>query len=215
MKQKFKAVLFDFDGVIADTMQQNYAAWQAAFRTHYVELAPEDYFPLEGSGPRQIARVLCNKLGLDETLSTNIAEAKDSLMAKTPVLKVYPEIPNLLKQLVLNGIRCALVTGAARRRIEMTLPGGLAHYFTVITTSDDVQNTKPDPEPYLVTANKLKLSPKECIVVENAPLGIASAKAGGFHCIAIKTTLSDAHLAEASEILPNHKALSQHLLKNS
>lgn len=212
MNQPFQAVLFDFDGVIADTMPQNYVAWRAAFRAHGVELLARDYYPLEGSGPGEVARILCRKLGLAESVAPFIAAVKDSMLVKTANLKVYPEIGALLSRLTQSGITCALVTGAGRRRIEATLPPELAYHFKVITTSDDVQKTKPNPEPYLVTARKLALCPSDCVVVENAPLGIASALAGGFYCLAIATTLPVAQLKQASEVLPDHVALVERLV---
>ena len=212
MSHSYKAILFDFDGVIADTMSANLAAWQQAFAKYGVVVEPHDYYELEGSGPEQVARVLCRKFKLDESLAPEIAKAKDSLMTKGHTLSVYPEVPTMLQTLKERGITCALVTGASRRRIEHTLPAELAAYFSVITTSDDVQRTKPDPEPYVMTAKKLGYSSAECAVVENAPLGIASARGGGFHCFAVTTTLPESYLSQASEIFPNHAALRERLI---
>lgn len=213
MNLKFRAVLFDFDGVIANTMPVNFAAWQKTFETQGVSIDRQNYYLLEGKGPRQIALELCRKNGIDPVRASGIAKLKDSLIPRANSLAVYPEIPVLLQKLNERGVLCALVTGASRHRIESTLPSNIAAHFLGITTSDDVRNTKPDPEPYLTSAAKLGLKSDECIVIENAPLGIASAKAGGFYCIAIATTLAASHLEGASEILQNHSALQTRLLK--
>jgi beta-phosphoglucomutase-like phosphatase (HAD superfamily) len=81
-----------------------------------------------------------------------------------------------------------------------------------VITSDDVVETKPSPEPYLTAARLLGVNPAQSFVVENAPLGIQSAKAGGFYCVAMQTTLPATDLITADLVVKNHTELIRKLL---
>ena len=72
--------------------------------------------------------------------------------------------------------------------------------FDFILTGDEIERAKPDPEPYLTAARRIGLEPGECIVIENAPLGIEAAKAAGMQCIAVESTLKRDHLGSADYI---------------
>ena len=98
-------------------------------------------------------------------------------------------------------IKTAIITGANRARLDELLAGHLKGFFEIAVTSDDVTNTKPFPEPYLKGAALLKLSPADCLVIENAPLGIRSAKEAGMTVIAVRTTLPDKYLRQADYIV--------------
>jgi beta-phosphoglucomutase len=106
-----------------------------------------------------------------------------------------------------KGISTAIVTGASRARITEHLDAGIASQVTALVTADDVTHTKPHPEPYLKAVTKLNLSPKNCIVVENAILGIESAKAANCKCFALETTLTKTDLRQADEVFSTHKDL--------
>lgn len=208
-----KAVIFDFDGVIADTMQDNFQAWKNSFEVFGVSLEPLDYFLLEGMGRFEIARTLSEKYGLDAGLEKKLVETKEKTYKARNIFRIYPEIPLILKQLSENGIQIALVTGASRSRISDTLPMDLKSYFNAIVTADDVNNGKPDPEPYLKAVKKLKVPASDCLVIENALLGVKSAKSAGCTCFALETTVSASFLDEADLIFSQHQELKNHFLK--
>ena len=85
--------------------------------------------------------------------------------------------------------------------------------FDVIISGDDTEKGKPNPEPYLAAMQKLNILPIESLVIENAPLGIQSAKTAGAYCIAITTTLGREYLKEADEVVKNHRELFVRLIK--
>ena len=97
-------------------------------------------------------------------------------------------------------MKLAIVTGGGRDRVQRLIDEYFRGVFDAVITSDDVQHTKPYPEPYLKAAEKLKVAPANCVVIENAPLGIRSAKRAGMHVIAIETTLDRQFLKEADQI---------------
>ncbi len=80
--------------------------------------------------------------------------------------------------------------------------------FDYILTTDETKHPKPDPEPYLNCLKALQIDPKESIAVENAPLGIASAKRAGMRCVAIMSTLKREHLSEADYIVKDLREAS-------
>lgn len=94
------------------------------------------------------------------------------------------------------------MTGAIRQNIEPVTGKELLENFDVIIPGHEVANTKPHPEPYLTAARKLDVQPNECLVIENAPLGIRAAKLAGMYCIAVKTTIkNEIQLHEADSIV--------------
>jgi beta-phosphoglucomutase len=209
----FKAVIFDFDGVIADTMKDNFAAWNQAFSAYNVQLNPLDYFLLEGMGRFQVAEFLLRKYGLDAGLEKQIVEAKEENYLLKNKFSVYPEINSIFTFLNNKKIPIAMATGASRERVEKTLKEDFLKQIHVLVTVDEVKKGKPDPESYYQATKKLKLKTEECLVIENAPLGIQSAKAAGCTCFAIETTLDKKYLKEADETFVNHLVLHSKLRK--
>lgn len=210
-----KAILFDYDGVLASTPEYNYLAWHAAFSPEGVDITRREYFLMEGRGPLLISRMLCQVHGVSSEKDLEIMDRKEKFMRKIAgQASIYPGIPELLHRLYQGRVRLALVTGASKIRVEQFLPKEIHKLFTAVITSDDVHRTKPDPEPYLKAASILGLSPEDSLVVENAPLGIESAKKGGFRCVALTTTLKAPDLQQADAVFNDHIALATFLLKD-
>ena len=97
--------------------------------------------------------------------------------------------------------RMGIVTGSIRAQVEPVLGEYMLSLFDCLITADDVEYGKPDPEPYLRAARKVACAPSECLVIENAPLGIISAKAAGMSVIAITSTLASYHLRQADAVV--------------
>lgn len=202
------AVIFDFDGVIGDTMADNFRAWKNAFSSYGVEIQPLDYYLLEGMGRFEIARHFIDKYDLDLLVEQDVVSAKEQFYKLNNSFKVYNEIYDIFQLLSINNIKTAIVTGASRNRINETLDRTILNQLSVLVTADDVVNVKPHPEPYLTAIKKLGISASNCMVIENAKLGIQSAKAAGCICFAIETTLDKTYLIEADETFPNHLSIS-------
>ncbi len=202
-----KAVIFDFDGVIGDTMADNCIAWQKAFFDQDFNLNPHEYYQLEGMGRFQIAEHFIEKYHLNPEIKTTVVEAKELNYKNNNTFKLYDEVKEIFRFLKQHSIKIAIVTGASKARIGEHMEEGIKDQLSALVTADDVKNTKPDPEPYLQAVNKLGLTPDECLVIENAILGIQSAKAANCKCFALETTLDRADLNQADEIFATHKEL--------
>ena len=125
--------------------------------------------------------------------------------------KFYDYFLTMIRNLNNKNIPMAVVTGGQRERVFNILDEYFKDIFKNAVTIDDVQHGKPHPEPFIKGAEMLDLNPKECIVVENAPLGIRSAKDAGCMVIAIKTTLSEEFLSEANFIFNTFQEVEEKL----
>ncbi len=196
-----RAIVFDMDGVVLDSMPAHLRTWQQALAPLGIELAADDLYPLEGMPTERTAQRLTEKLlgqPCSEDEARRLAEAKRAYFRQTFEPKLVPGVGPLLYDLQGRGYRLGLVTGSARRVVDESLaPTGVAGLFDAGVAGDEVMHGKPDPEPYRLAAERLGLSPAECLAVENAPLGIRSARAAGMACVALQTTLPAARLAEA------------------
>jgi beta-phosphoglucomutase len=214
-----RAILLDMDGVVLDSPPLHLLTWQRTLAPLGIELRAEDLFPLEGMPTEVTAQRLLTFL---EAESFQEGEEAGRLAARKRALfremfhpTFVPGIVPLLYDLRGRGYRLGLVTGSARNVVDESLaPTGVTTLFDAIVTGDDVSQGKPDPEPYRTAAAQLGLPPDECLVVENAPLGIRSAKAAGMGCVALETTLSAERLAEAGadRVFPEARALRAWLL---
>lgn len=184
-----KAIIFDVDGVLVKSMEKHHEAYAAAFRPHGVEIEQHEVFRNEGRGSRDVAVALDKErgLGLTEGELDAVAKEKQRVFASFGPMPKYPGVDEIIASLRERGYRLAMVTGTSRTNIGNHF-GPWLENFEAIVTADDVTRTKPDPEPYLQALAKLSLPAEECIVVENAPLGIQSAKAAGLRVIAITST---------------------------
>lgn len=199
-----KAVLFDFDGVIANTLTYHVQAWQQVFAEYDVKILAEDVCLLEGQLAEEIGRQLAQQKGLalDDLRLEKMVQQKRAIYNRITRATVYPAARKLIEYFKANSIKIALVTGAIRQNIEPVTGKEFLKNFDVIITGNEVANTKPHPEPYLTAAKKLNVLPSECIVIENAPMGIRAAKLAGMFCVALKTTIkNETYLKEADLIV--------------
>ena len=206
-KSRIKGILFDFDGVLAKSMEAHYEAWKKAMSGYGIKLTEKEYYPLEGMNVFEIARKFCNENNIDESQNTEIVQKKKSHFIENYKMIFYPGVETLIDDLKIRGIRMGIVTGGLREQLDKIVPQQFLQKFEVIITSEKGIRSKPSPEIYLRGLEELKLNPEECLVVENAPLGIKSAKEAGIFCIAIASTVSKDKLIAADEVVNSFSQL--------
>lgn len=199
--EEYKAVLFDFDGVIGDTYEDGYRAWVHALAPYRIPFDILEYASLEGHKAMEVATLLLDRHGLDRAHASSIVEAKDIYYEHHSRFKIMPGVLELIFLLKKQKTDLGLVTGARARRVFLPSSAFVAQKFDIVITAEDVQHGKPSPEPYLMAATRLRIEPTDCIVLENAPLGVRSAKAAGMFCIAVTSTLPREYLEEADLIV--------------
>ena len=204
---KTKAILFDLDGTLAQTMEFHYDAWRKSMLHYGIDLAPEDYYPLEGTNLYELAKKLfvLHKLnGCDEK---ELVNSKEKYYLDTNKFVLYPGVVELLDDIKSNDIKLGLVTARLRNSLNCTAPLEFLKIFDSIITGNDTNEGKPSPQPFLKAAKKLGAMPEDCIAVENAPLGVASARNAKIYCIAICNTVESSYLSEANEVVESFKEM--------
>lgn len=217
--KKYKAVLFDLDGVIMDTMPLHYEAWRQAFAKYGVPVAPREIYELEGMPSRELGKALVKRKGgplPEEQVMKAVEDKREifrSLAAKQAMM--FPGVPETLTMLRKNGIRLALVTGSNLKTVnELLRKAGLESAFEIVVSGDDTARGKPYPDPYLKGMEILGMPPANCVVVENAPLGLASAKAADVgYVIGVTTTLPADYLKGADDIMTSFVDLEECLAR--
>ncbi|MCF6179936.1 MAG: HAD family phosphatase, partial [Geopsychrobacter sp.] len=204
----FRAILFDFDGVLGRTMEDNYRAWDKAFATIEITLEEREYYQFEGLNTKRLAETILEKNGHEICAAAELVKLKEANYLSDNHFALYSGAKELI-QLLKQHYPLALVTGAGTERLRRTLPPELRECFSALVTGDQVFNPKPSPEPYQKAAELLGVAPNDCLVVENAPLGVQSAKAAEMFCVAICSTLSSDDLAQADLIVAGIPALTE------
>ncbi len=201
MIQKYKAVLFDFDGVLADSHGDNVAAWRKAFAAMNIPFDEHKYLLLEGNRSPEIIRSLLESIGANLDCVEKLIAMKHEFHAADAKFKLYPKVQEVVQQLKSRGLQIAVVSGGSRRRLFNKESETFLRTFDVVIAGEDCKLGKPHPDPYLKAAEQLGLKPDQCLVIENAPLGIRSAKSAKMACVAIASTLAAEDLNEADFVL--------------
>lgn len=209
-----RALLFDFDGVIADSVDQHLRAWKAVLPPFGIEPVPLVLRSHEGEPAWRIAQEMCRHAGkpVDEEEARRLAAIKNDYFRSQPRPGLYPGVLDILDFAAQRGIKTAVVTGTTRQNLQHIL-GDTISRFDALFGDGDFARPKPNPDPYLAAVGHFGLPVNEYIVIENAPMGIRAAKAAGLFCIALQTTLPQDYLDSADLILPDHAALLQWLRK--
>ena len=196
-----KGVLFDFDGTLADTMEGHYLAWKEVLGEYGFSIDASDYYPLEGAGLHEIARVFVKDFSWSEAAIKELVQRKKKYYVERQVVTFFPGVESLVSELKDQKIPMAIVTAGHLDQLRLSVPQYFLNYFNALIAGDMVARSKPDPEPYLLGAERLNLMPQDCIAIENAPLGIQSARRANIYCIGVCSTVNRNELEEADEIV--------------
>jgi beta-phosphoglucomutase len=179
-----KAVIFDLDGVVADSHPIHEIAWTTLLLEQGLDRAKLNLdFLYAGQPRRAILRHYLGGISASELKA--LGQRKDELYAAAAeLLKPKARIPEVLRQLNDDGIVCALATSAGRARTYETLEQfGLTRRFAAIVTGEEATTSKPAPEIFLLTAARIETDPNRCVVVEDSVAGVAAARAAGMKCV--------------------------------
>jgi len=198
-----KAVLFDMDGVIVDSLHYHYLAWDKMFGDRGGKVSKQTVLLHEGRNSFEILPILMEESGVripEEEHDKFILEKREYYRSIVQ-LTYYPNVFETISELRNRGFLTALVTASARKNMEKSINGERQKLFDVIVTAEDVLKAKPNPDPFIKAQELLGVTAEQCVVIENAPLGIESAKNAGMKCIAVETTLGKDYLQKADFIV--------------
>ena len=191
-KINLKAVIFDMDGVLFDSMNNHAKAWNKAMSMYGMNLSEEEAYMHEGRTGASTINIVCMRergCNADEEEIKKIYQTKSDIFNTLPKAEPMPGAYTLLRNIKESGLQPVLVTGSG----QLSLIDNLNHHFPGIfqkefmVTAFDVKYGKPNPEPYLMGLKKAGIAPNEAVVVENAPLGVKAGVAAGIFTIAVNT----------------------------
>ena len=204
-----KAILFDFDGVLANTEPLHFRTFREVLAQEGLHLNEENYYAryvgFDDKGCFEAVYSDNGRSFTPETIGCLVDRKAGLLLAQLKATHiVYPGIFDLVTTIAPK-YRLAVVSGALRDEIEYSLgAAGIRGFFEHITAAQDVRRGKPDPEGYLHALHQLNrvtpLTAPECLVIEDTVQGIQAAHAAGMRCLAISNTLSSNELAQADAV---------------
>jgi beta-phosphoglucomutase len=215
MLHKF-GVIFDMDGVLADTGPIHFESWVKMANEIGYEFTKKFFDETFGQQSIPITRKLVGN-SVDQELVEKWANLKEEYYREMvrDKIKALPGVIGLLKNLKKNGIKLALGSSGPQENVELLLNVlNIRSFFNAVITAAHVKHGKPAPDVFLIAAKKLKVKPKNCIVIEDAPVGIKAAKKAGMKVIALTTTHNKKELTGADLIVNdlNHLNLDDLIL---
>jgi HAD superfamily hydrolase (TIGR01509 family) len=178
------------DGVLTDSEPAFYAAINDVLARYGHHIGVEDYAPLIGSATPFTWGSLLQRFSMTVPLDAIMEEYEPPLMER--LRQPRPALPGaraLVEKLHARNVPIALCTASYMRWVEAILPSaGLDGMLDVLVTADMVEQTKPDPAPYRLAAEKLGFPPQQCIAIEDSRNGLASALGAGCYTIQLRAT---------------------------
>ena len=200
---RYDAVLFDMDGTLIDTEPAWFAAERATAARHGVHVPEEAYADLHGLDAAGLIRVLTERFGLTTPPERFLDELAQRLHEALATTIPRPGAEAIVRAVAHAGIARALVSNSPRTAIEATLaPHAWARELLVTRVSvDDVSRGKPEPDAYLVAAERLNVPPERCLAIEDSVPGATAAVRAGTTCVFV-TNDGETDPAVAAEIAP-------------
>jgi beta-phosphoglucomutase len=208
------AIIFDVDGVVADTEALNARASVMMFEELYdTRVRPEDFREFVGTGDERYVEGVAEKYGVEIDTEAAVERRRQNFF-KLQEREPLPAMPGVLDIIetarVSADVKLAIATSGNKDKQFPVIEGaGLnLEWFDVVVTGDDVTRKKPDPQIYETTAEKLGLPPERCVVLEDAPAGVASAKAAGAVCVAVTSSVEAEKLSDADLVVGSLEEVS-------
>lgn len=180
---KIKAVLFDMDGTLVDAREWHKIALNEALEIFGTSISDESHkLRFDGLSTKMKLNLLSESENFPRDLHEIVFAVKQDRTLRIAASRCYPiaSIQILLKRLEMTGLKLAVVTNSIRETSEFMLKySGIRDFFELLITNEDVQNSKPSPEGYLLACKKLGVNVTEVLVVEDGDYGIQSAKSAG------------------------------------
>ncbi len=220
------ALIFDVDGVIADTERVNFEVTRDVLESLFQidNIVRDDFKDGVGKGATGYVQAAAARHGKtltpDETRqATDLRQQRfiERLADPDSPLPPFPGVIELMEQAIEDPRFCVgIATSSTREKAGAVLQStGVSNYNFPWVTGDQVRNKKPDPELFLVAAKQLAVAPPNCIVFEDAPNGVRAAKSAGMKCVAVTNTISAEELSDADMVVESLEEVSLDTLLES
>lgn len=183
--RSFEAYLFDCDGTIADSMPLHYVAWSKALAEQGCAFSEDLFYAWGGMSVAEIIFTLNELRGLNMPVA-DVGKRKEELYFENlPRLQAVPEVLEHIEASY-GRIPLAVVSGSTRESVTASLRAlHILDKFDTLVCAGDYRKSKPDPEPFLIAARRLGIAPENCLVFEDADMGIQAATAAGMASVKV------------------------------
>ena len=187
----YKALIFDLDGTLVDSMPAHFKAWSQALADQGEPgVFPEDIFYAMGGRPtRDIVEIINGEKGLHLNHDAVALSKKRHYLKVLDTVELVEEVASFARE-NRGKVPMAVASGGSRVVVEKTLQSvGISDWFDEVVSSDEVENGKPAPDIFLETALRLGVAPEDCVVFEDGRAGIAAARSAGMEVVVVPTYL--------------------------
>lgn len=215
---KFKAIIFDFDGVLFDSEKIHLQACNEVFSTLGFNIPEEEYFQrYVGLSDNEMFPLILNDKNIKcesaqlKVLRASKVNAYKTIINRSESLDGLLNVKRFIDSYVHKVDNLAICSGSTREEIESTLNklenGTLRKYFKTVITIDDLNVGKPSPEGYLLAANRLGLQPQHCLAIEDTQKGASAAKASGMSVAVITTSINNPEFKNVDLIAKSYEEI--------
>lgn len=211
-----RGVIFDMDGVLVFNRDAHIEAFEVICRKYGVPFSRKEFMPTFGMTNDQILAKLMPEV-IKKMDWHKIAAEKEEIYREIfeRTIAPAPGLVDFLKALKNDGFKTAVGSSGNTPNVNFVLSRcGITPYFDAIANGDMITHGKPDPEVYLLAAKKLNLDPAECIVAEDAPVGIEAARRAGCAVMAIASTFERSALSDYDLLIDDFTQISTNDLRN-
>jgi beta-phosphoglucomutase len=198
-----QAIIWDLDGVIIDSSEQHRLSWQQLAAETGVSFTNEDFWSTFGRSNAAIIPLFWGAQLSREQIEA-LADRKEVYFRELlkEHLHALPGALELMAAARAAGLKQSLASSAPMENIEVISDGlGLRRWLDAVVSGDRLPRGKPAPDIFLLAAERLGVAPGQCLVIEDAPAGVAAAKAAGMRCLAVTNSHPAASLAAADRIV--------------
>lgn len=188
IKENIKAFILDLDGIITETSEYHYQGWKRLAEEEGIDFSRKDNEKLRGVSRRQSLEILLGEREVSEKEKKEMMNRKNkyyqNLINRMDEKDLLPGSEKLLKDLKNRGFKLAVASSSKNARTVIDNLG-INHFFDTISDGHTVENTKPAPDIFLITAEKLQVKPEACVVIEDASSGIKGANTAGMITVGV------------------------------
>ena len=188
-KGEFDAYIFDHDGTLSLSMHVHFDGWIESFRKNggNFEFTREIAQSYAGVGMHDTVKILNDRFGCEMDPEQVVLDQENYFFNNIERVKPYDPVVNFAKNCKAEGKPIAVASGGVKETVVMTMNQiGITDLFDVIVTQDDVKNSKPAPDLFLLAAERMNFKPNKCLVFEDSQLGIEAANKAGMKSVFVQ-----------------------------